>query len=240
MRTIIHHLMLLFLLRRSPSQKLEDSEQSDDVGLTECAKTFKEKEIQTDDNYIFILKDDYEALLQKASLTVDFKGYLNKIRNYFSSILNQSPEMDPTKFEKICKQVGAESLFNVLSAAMTTERMSDERKHLTKLRTMVIIYIMIYSLSQKANWFQVTLARTLEQFGISEHGLASLRNLGVAAHPRTVQAAAQSSATFHLNIVAEFFQEVVENEYFLVFCIDDYHNIHTMHRPGMFPKVGKH
>ena len=48
---------------------------------------------------------------------------------------------------------------------------------------------MIYSLSQKANWFQVTLARTLEQFGISEHGLASLRNLGVAAHPRTVQAA---------------------------------------------------
>ncbi|CAB3988267.1 Hypothetical predicted protein [Paramuricea clavata] len=121
----------------SPSQKLEDSEQSDDVGVTEWAKTFKEKEIQTDDNYIFNSKDDYEALLQ----------------------------------------------------------------------------------------------RTLKQFGISEQGLASLRNLGVAAHPRTIQAAAQSSATFHLNIVAEFFQEVVQNEHFLVFCIDDYHNIHTMHRP---------
>ena len=45
-----------------------------------------------------------------------------------------------------------------------------------------------------------------------------------------MKAASHSSASFHLDNVANFFQEVVENEYFLVFCIDDYHNIHTKHR----------
>jgi hypothetical protein len=39
------------------------------------------------------------------------------------------------------------------------------------------------------------------------------------------------TTTFHLDNVASFFQEVVENEHFLVFCINDYHNVHTKHRP---------
>ena len=109
--------------------------------------------------------------------------------------------------------------------------MSTERKNLAKLRAMVVAYIMMYSQSQKANWFQVTLARTLQQFGISDQGLASLRNLGVAAHPRSVKTASKLSAAFHLDNVACFFQQVVANMHFLVFYIDDYHNIHTKYRP---------
>ena len=139
--------------------------------------------------------------------------------------------MNPNKFEQICKQVGAENLFHTLSAAMTSGRMSEGRKYLAKLRSMVVIYIMMYSLSQRSNWFQITLGRTLQQFGINERGLESLRNLGVAAHPRTVKAATKSSASFHLDNVANFFQEVVEKKHFLVVCIDDYHNIHTKNRP---------
>lgn len=134
-------------------------------------------------------------------------------------------------FEKICKKVGAENLFNLLVDAMSSEKMSTERKNLAKFRAMVVTYIMVYSQSQKANWFQVTLARTLQQFGISGQGLASLRNLGVAAHPRTVKTASKLSAALHLDNVACFFQQVVANKHFLVFCIDDYHNIHTKHRP---------
>ncbi|CAB4030684.1 Hypothetical predicted protein, partial [Paramuricea clavata] len=88
---------------------------------------------------------------------------------------------DPSEFEKNCKQVGAEELFKVLFDAMSSNRMSDER-HFTKLRTMVVIYIMMYSHSQSAKWFQITLSGTLQQFGISDQGLASLRNLGAAAH----------------------------------------------------------
>ena len=209
-----------------PSQKLP--EDSDDEMYV---KTFKEKEIQTDETHVLISKAEYEELLQKASFCVDFQGDLNKISNYFTSVFNQSPEMNPNKFEQICKQVGAENLFHTLSAAMTSGRMSEERKYLAKLRSMVVIYIMMYSLSQRSNWFQVTLGRTLQQFGINERGLESLRNLGVAAHPRTVKAATKSSASFHLDNVASFFQEVVEKKHFLVVCIDDYHNIHTKRRP---------
>lgn len=209
----------------SPSQKLVD-----DFELSEASKTFQEKEVQTEKG-IFISEEEFERLRQKAETCADFKKDLHKLCIYFSSMLNQCPEMDPSEFEKICKHVGAEKLLKMLYDLMSSERMSDERKNLTKLRAMVVIYIMMYSHSQRANWFQVTLARTLQQFGISDQGLASLRNLGVAAHPRTVKAASQSSATLHLDNVVGFFQEVVENEHFLVFCIDDYHNIHTKHRP---------
>ena len=56
-------------------------------------------------------------------------------------------------------------------------------------------------------------------------------NLGVAAHPRIVKLAYQPLANLHLDNVASFFQDVVEKKHFLVFCIDDYHNIHMKHRP---------
>ena len=77
--------------------------------------------------------------------------------------------------------------------------------HLTQLRAMAVMYVMIYSRSQKNNWFQITLARTLKQFCITDEGLASLRNLGLAAHPHTVKIASRSSASLHLDIVASFF-----------------------------------
>ncbi len=48
--------------------------------------------------------------------------------------------------------------------------MSAEPKDLNKIRTMVIIYIVVYSQSQRSSSFQVALARTLQQFGISEQG----------------------------------------------------------------------
>ncbi len=179
---------------------------------------------------VFVSNEDYRDLLSKAAGYVDMKGDLEKIRTVLSTH-SQSPVMDPNQFEIICKQVGAGNLFQSLYDTMTTDRMSEERQNLTKLRAMVIIYIMIYSQSQRANWFQVSLSRTLQQFGISERGLASLRNLGIAAHPRTVLAATNASSSTHLDRVTTFFQNVIDNEQFIVFCIDDYHNIHTKHRP---------
>ena len=95
--------------------------------------------------------------------------------------------------------------------------MSDERQELTKVRVMVVIYIMIYSQSQRANWFQVSLARTLQQFGISQQGLASLRNLGIVAHPRTIKASMHMSSASHLDRVKGFFQTAIENEQFIIF-----------------------
>ena len=55
-----------------------------------------------------------------------------------------------------------------------------EPEDLNIIRTMVSIYIVVYSQSQRSNSFQVALARTLQQFGISEQGHRFLRNLGIA------------------------------------------------------------
>ena len=68
-------------------------------------------------------------------------------------------------------------------------------------------------------------------WGISEQGLQSLRKLGIAAHPHTVKAQTKISAASHTDDVKSFVQSAIENNHFLIFCIDDYHNIHTKHRP---------
>jgi hypothetical protein len=52
--------------------------------------------------------------------------------------------VDPNQFEEICMQAGAGKLFSTLHMAMSSNRMSDEHQDLTKLRVMVVIY-MIYS-----------------------------------------------------------------------------------------------
>ena len=135
-------------------------------------------------------------------------------------------------FEKPKRPHGAKTaLFFLLCDAICTEQMSDERKDLVKVRTMVIIYIMVYSQSQRCNSFQIALSRTLQQFGISERGLESLRNLGITAHPRTVKAQSKLSSSFHSDTVQSFIESAIENEQLLIFLIDDYHNIHTQHRP---------
>ena len=81
--------------------------------------------------------------------------------------------------------------------------------------------MMIYSQSQRSNAFQVALSQTLQQFGITEQALQSLRNLGIAAHWHTVKAKAKSSSASRPNTVATFIESAVENEQFLIFCIDD-------------------
>ena len=130
----------------------------------------------------------------------------------------------------MCKDSGAENLYLSIRNAMWLERMSEERKQLCSVRAMVVIY-MLYSHSQKCNSFQVALSRTLQQFRISNKGLESFTNLSVAAHPRTVKIFTKSSSSSHNSHVFTFIKTALENNQFLIFCIDDFHNIHTHHRP---------
>ena len=188
-----------------------------------------DKECQTDP--VFVLSGgEYHDLLKRASSYCNFKTELEKIRSSLSA-KPKTPEMDPEIFEKLCIDAGAGKLFATIYQSMCTERMSESRVCLNKSRTMVIIYMLIYGQSQKANSFQVALSRTLRQFGISKQGLMSLRNLGIAAHPHTVKAAAKSSASSHPKSLVKFFQDAVNDEKLVVVMIDDYHNIHTKHRP---------
>ena len=51
---------------------------------------------------------------------------------------------------------------------------------------------------QRANWFQVYLARALKQFGINQQGLASLRNVDIVAYPQTIKSFMADSSASHL------------------------------------------
>ena len=77
----------------------------------------------------------------------------------------------------------------------------------------------------------VNISRTLQQFGITKEGLESLQNLGIAAHPQTVKFLTKSSSSTHSSSVLTFIESGIEKNQFIIFCIDDYHNIHTQHRP---------
>ena len=190
--------------------------------------TTAEQECQTD-NGVFLSKDKYEELVLKASSYPNFKNDLNKLRPVVSKLAQ--PEMDPDAFEIICKEAGAEKLYSCIQEAIMLDQISEKRKNLNKMRTMVIIYIMLYSQSQKCNAFQVALSRTLQQFGISKQGLESLRNLGIVAHPKTVNILTKLSSSTHTSHVVAFIENAIKSRQFLIFCIDDYHNIHTQHRP---------
>jgi hypothetical protein len=203
-----------------------DSQES--ILLKTTSKVYVDVECQTTDG-VFLSCEEYDKLLKQASLCPDFKNNLNNIRSLLQNL--EEPEMDPEGFQKICRDSGAENLYFCIYDAICTEQMSDERKDLVKVRTMVIIYIMVYSQSQRCNSFQIALSRTLQQFGISERGLESLRNLGITAHPRTVKAQSKLSSSFHSDTVQSFIESAIENEQLLIFLIDDYHNIHTQHRP---------
>ena len=182
----------------SPSQMI--TMDSQDLSPVYKLPNVAEKECQTMDG-VFLSVEEYASLLQKASFCPNFSDDLIKIRSHIYHL--SQPEMDPTAFESICRDAGAENLYNCINNAICSNRMSTERKQLSKLRTMVIIYIMVYSQSQRSNSFQVALSRALQQFGITEQGLQSLRNLGIAAHPHTVKAQAKLSSSAHSNHVVE-------------------------------------
>ena len=180
---------------------------------------------------ITIKESEYQDLINKASKVCSFKEDLESVREYFSKTLKRV-EMDATKFEEICQKLVVGNLFTTLYDATCMEKMSEERKTLNKTRAMIIIYMMMYGQSQKANYFQVSLSRTLQEFGINEQGLASLKNLGIAAHPRTVKTAAKAADSSHLSNLTSFFEDVIRKNQLLIMFIDDYHNIHCKHRPG--------
>ena len=183
------------------------STESEDLHMSKTMANVAEKECQTIDG-VSLAGEEYSSLLAKASFCPNFRDDLIKIRIHIANM--PQPEMNPTVFEKLCRDAGAWNLFSCINDAICSDRMSTERKHLSKLRTMVVIYTMMYSQSQRSNAFQVALSRTIQQFGITEQGLQSLRNFGIAAHPHTVMAKPKSSSASHSTTVASFIESALK------------------------------
>ena len=144
-----------------------------------------------------------------------------KIRSFVSNMPNL--ELNPQAFEKMCENFGADNQYNCIKDAICSEKMSDERKHLSEVRTTVIIYIMVYSKSQKSNSFQVAPSTILLQFGISQQGLESLKNLCITAHPETIRKNVVKSSSLTENHVLTFVESAIKHNQLIIFGIDDYH-----------------
>ena len=118
----------------SPSQDY-DSEFSGTQGKPESSVGCQTTDV------IVMTTEEYDQLLRKASSTVDVEADLERLKTFFLTYDPQPPVMDPDHFQDICMQVGAAQLFTTLYNAMSSTRMSDERQQLTKLRVMVVLYI---------------------------------------------------------------------------------------------------
>ena len=73
----------------------------------------------------------------------------------------------------------------------------------------------------KVQLFPVALSRTLQQFGISNERIQSLRNLGIAAHPETDKAMTKLSSSSHSDHVLTFIESAIKNNHFMTFLIDE-------------------
>ena len=64
-------------------------------------------------NSVIIQKDNYEKLVIEASKNFNLQEEIAKVRLKCTELFgdNGSPEMDPTKFESICKDAGAKNVF---------------------------------------------------------------------------------------------------------------------------------
>ena len=91
--------------------------------------------------------------------------------------------MDPNVFEATCNEAGASNLYKCIRDSIYSDNLSEERKHLTDMPTMVIIYVMKYYQSQKSNAFQIALSRTLQQFAATKQGLF-LKKAKLAKKPK--------------------------------------------------------
>ena len=163
---------------------------------------------------VILSKEIFDKLITKMSSHCDLKEEVSRLRAHCFEKFGKrgDPVSDPAQFKELCKNAGANKIFNALLNAMTTDRQSDNRRNLNELRAMSIIYTLIYGQSQQANWFQVATTRTLKGLGVSDRGVEALRNMGLAAHPVTVSAVAKEIAVDHLESVKKVFDDAVKEK----------------------------
>ena len=184
------------------------------------------------DDSVVVTQDFVDELVQKASAECNLQSQVSRIKDKCFEKYGEkgAPITDPVEFRKLCHDAGATSIYEMILGAMATDRQTPGRRHLNEKRAVSIMYSLVYGQSQRANWFQVATARTLQGFGITSRGVETLRNMGYTAHPRTVNNANEGIAANHSETVRGFIEHAKENGHMVVIFIDDYHNIHAHRR----------
>ena len=111
---------------------------------------------------------------------------------------------------------------------MTSDRHSQGRKELNEKRTVALLSMMAFGLSQKCNTFH---GQLLIRSGLSGNALNSERVLGTSVCEREYQPIKAKDSEDHHKIVDQWIDKAIEEERLTVLNIDDYTNIHTKKRP---------
>ena len=213
----------------SPSQKLWLSSQETEPDNREDYKMNRETvfcddiktEVTYDGDSVILNREVFQQILGKVSAMCDLQKEVSLIRELCFEKFGKrgTPVSDPVEFQALCKQAGAHKIFDAMTDSMSTDRQSNKRKNLNELRAVSVIYTLIYGQSQQANWFQVATARTLKGLGISDKGMETSRNMGLAAHPVTINNACKEASADHLNSVQQTIHDATENEKLIMIYI---------------------
>ncbi len=138
---------------------------------------------------------------------------------------------EPDNFKRFCEDCNAEEAYSMVLNAMTSARHSTERKELNKRRTVAILNMMAFALSQKCNVFQHDHGQLLLRSGLSGSVLNSERVLGTSMCEREYQMIKTKDSLDHHKIVNKWIESAIEEKRLIVLNIDDYTNVHTKKRP---------
>ena len=118
---------------------------------------------------------------------------------------------------------------------MTSRWRSKQRKELKEKRTVAILNLLTYGLSQKCNEFQYDHdhdhGQLLVRSGLSTNILNKEKILGTSMSDRDCQLIKAKDSSEHHKIVNEWIDLAIKQKTLLVMNIDDYTNVHTKKRP---------
>lgn len=173
--------------------------------------------------------------MQKLFITgCDLKTELHQVKTklYHEIIVAKKPAIyNPDEFKVFCREAGAELLFDYILTAVSSERISSTRLQQNKVRTVAIIYQLCYALSQVCNVMQVDHALYLKSNNVNNEGFDTEFNLGQTCSRRKIDMALHSLASSHARNLQQFFNDAIQNKWFLVLIVDDFTKIHTNRRP---------
>lgn len=104
-------------------------------------------EVLLEGESVIFSRELFNKVITKISSYCDLKEEISRLRAHCFEKFGKrgDPVSDPAQFKELCKNAGANNIFNALLNAMTKERQSDNRKSLNELRVISIIYTLLYS-----------------------------------------------------------------------------------------------
>lgn len=115
---------------------------------------------------------------------------------------------------------------------MTSSHHSEGRILLNRKQTVVILYQLCFSFSQKCNFFQEENGLFLNFCKLSQSGLETQCQLGTSCSSKVISRNQADAAKENLHLCNNAIREAINKKYAIILMIDDYHNIHTIWRPS--------